>query len=347
MKNSATLEGWALAVVRELPGVVEVAAPPEGSRADAMIRFEGQRLPATVEVKRHLDAATAHAVLSQVAEGQQDRCLVVAETTTAGARDLLEARGIGYIDAAGNASIRMPGLLVRTGSFSASAVIVPRKSRPSIVRLSGKSGLVAQVLLLGGERPWTITELARKAGVSVGLTHRVLGRLETISLVTAEGQGPAKVRRLVAPAALLDLWADEDAEPKAARLPAYMLSRGGAPAPDSVSRRLSKAGFAHAVTGVAAAGHWAPALTATTITQVRVTATVAAEEVLGELDARAVSEGANLLVVQGADDSELRLAHQVNGTWFAAAPRIYLDALRDPRRGREQAVAFRSAVIGF
>jgi len=346
VKNGAALEAWALAVVRELPGVIEVTAPAEGSRADALIRFEGQRRSVIVEVKRRLDVVTAHAVLSQVAEGQRDRCLVVAETTTAGARDLLEARGIGYIDAAGNASIRMPGLLVRTGAFTASAVIVP-KSRPSIVRLSGKTGLVAQALLLGGEREWTITDLANQAGVSAGLTHRVLGRLETISLVTAEGRGPAKVRRLVAPAALLDLWADEDAEPKAARLPTYMLSRGGAPAPDLVSRHLSKAGFAHAITGVAAAGHWAPALTATTITQVRVTATAAAEDVLGALNARAVSEGANLLVVQGADDSELRLARQVNGTWFAAATRIYLDALRDPRRGREQAVAFRSAVIGF
>lgn len=345
VKNSTDLEPWALGVVRELPGVLEVTAPAEGSRADAVIRFERQRRLVMVEVKRHLDVVTAHDVLSRVAAGQRDRCLVVAETTTAGARDLLEARGIGYIDAAGNASIRMPGLLVRTGSFSASAVIVVPKTPRGIVRLSGKTGLVAQVLLLGGERPWTITELASEAGVSAGLAHRVLGRLEAMSLVTAEGRGPAKVRRLVAPAALLDLWAEEDAEPRVRLSNGFLLAKPGGVLAATVSERLSAAGLDHGVTGIAAASLSAPILTAVPVTQVRVTASVPHEAVFQALDARATDEGFNVQVIQGADDLELRLRRELDGVWVAAATRIYLDALRDPRRGREQAAAFRNAVL--
>lgn len=345
MKNSATLEGWALAVVRELPGILEVTAPEEGSRADAVIRFEGQRRLVKVEVKRHLDAVTAHAVLSQVAAGHQDRWLIVAETTTAGARDLLEARGVGYIDAAGNASIRMPGLFVRTGSFSASAVIVAPKTPRAIVRLSGKTGLVAQVLLLGRGRAWTIKELASEAGVSAGLAHRVLGRLETMSLVTTEGRGPAKVRRLAAPAALLDLWAEEDAEPRVRLSNGFLLAKPGGVLAVTISERLSAAGLDHEVTGVAAASLSAPVLTAVPVTQVRVTASVPREAVFQALDARATDEGFNVQVIQGTDDLELRLRRELNGVWVAAATRIYLDALRDPRRGREQAAAFRNAVL--
>ena len=344
MKNGATLEGWALAVVRELPGVLEVTAPAEGSRADAVIRFEGQRRPVMVEIKRHLDAVTAHAVLSQVAGGHQDRWLVVAETTTAGARDLLEARGIGYIDAAGNASIRMPGLLVRTGSFTASAIIAPKTPRTT-VRLSGKTGLVAQTLVLGGERAWTITDLATEAGVSVGLAHRVLGRLEAMSLVATEGRGPAKVRRVVAPAALLDLWAEEDAEPRARLSNGFLLAKPGVVLAAALSELLSLASLEHAITGIAAASLSAPVLTAVPVTQVRVTGSVPPDAVFQALDARATDEGFNLQLIQGADDLELRLRHELDGAWVAAATRIYLDALRDPRRGREQAAAFRTAVL--
>jgi hypothetical protein len=344
VKNSATLEGWALAVVRELPGVLEVTAPPEGSRADAVIRFEGQRRPVMVEVKRHLDAVTAHAVLSQLAGGHRDRWLVVAETTTAGARDLLEARGIGYIDAAGNASIRMPGLLVRTGSFTASAIIAPKTPRTT-VRLSGKTGLVAQTLVLGGERAWTIADLATEAGVSVGLAHRVLGRLETMSLVATEGRGPVKVRRVVAPAALLDLWAEEDAEPRARLSNGFLLAKPGVVLAAALSERLSLASLEHAITGIAAASLSAPILTAVPVTQVRVTGSVPPDAVFQALDARATDEGFNLQLIQDADDLELRLRHELDGVWVAAATRIYLDALRDPRRGREQAAAFRTAVL--
>jgi hypothetical protein len=344
VKNRAAVEAWAQAVVRQLPGVIEVAAPPKGSRADAVVRFEGHRRPVMVEVKRHLDAVTAHAVLSHVAEGQKDPCLVVAETTTAGARDLLEARGIGYIDAAGNASIRMPGLLVRTGSFTASAVIAPKTPR-SAVRLSGKSGLVAQTLLLGSGRAWTITDLASEAGVSAGLTHRVLGRLETMRLVATEGRGPAKVRRVVAPAALLDLWAEEDAEPRARLSNCFLLAKPGAVLAAAASERLSAAGLEHAITGVAAASLSAPTLTTVPVTQVRVTASLPREAVFEALDARPADEGFNVQVTQGADDLELRLRREQGGVWVAAATRIYLDALRDPRRGREQAAAFRTAVL--
>jgi uncharacterized protein (DUF1499 family) len=78
---------------------------------------------------------------------------------------------------------------------------------------------------------------------------------------------------------------------------------------------------------------------------VRVTASVPREAVFQALDARATDEGFNVQVIQGADDLELRLRRELDGVWVAAATRIYLDALRDPRRGREQAAAFRTAVL--
>jgi hypothetical protein len=345
VKNIEHPEAWALAVLRELPGVREVVALPAGARADLEVTFRGHRRPALVEVKRHVDAAVAHAIIADAAAARPSPYIVVAGTTTAGARDLLAARGIGYTDVAGNASIELPGLIIRTGSFSASAVVVA--PRPPATRLAGKAGLVAQALLLERGRAWKLGDLAEEAGVSSGLVHRVLTRLETVALVMAEGRGPAKVRRLVAPAALLDLWAEEDAEPNARRTTGYLLGTPGSPLAAIASARLDAAGIDHAVTGVAAAALAVPVLTSVAITQLRVTAALTAGDVLRVLDARPAEEGFNLQLVQGDDDLELRFRRRTAGVWMAAATRVYLDALRDPRRGREQAEAFREAVLGI
>jgi hypothetical protein len=341
------LEPWALAAIRDLPGVLEVQAPAGGVRADAVLRVAGLRRPILVEMKRHADAVAAHLVGGQIPASERSRWLLVAETTTAGARDALAEQGVGYVDAAGNANIVMPGFIVRTGSFTAGAVIVAPKSPSTPTRLSGKAGLVAQALLLDRERAWRVGDLADVADVSDGLAHRVLARLEMVGVVVADGRGPAKTRRVGAPAALLDLWAEEDAEPKARRTAAYLLGRPGKPLGTLASSRLVAAGIAHEVTGVAAASLTVPVLTSVAVTEVRVAAAGAVAEILTALDARQVEQGANLVLVQGDDDTELRFRHQVADTWVAAVTRVYLDALRDPRRGREQAVEFRRAVLGF
>ena len=189
--------------------------------------------------------------------------------------------------------------------------------------------------------------MAAEAGVSSGLAHRVLARLEAADIVAASGVGPRKVRRMTDPAALLDLWAEEDKEPGAQLTAAFVLARPGTRTADLMSERLEAAGITHGITGNAAAAIMAPALTSVPVTHVRVTASIPAGDVLTGIGARQVDEGSNLVIVQGADDAELRFRRQVDGIWLTAATRIYLDALRDPRRGKEQAQVFRESVLGF
>jgi len=303
-----------------------------------------------VEQKAHVDAVVAHSIGARVAP-RAEPLLVVARTTTAGAREILESRGIGYVDAAGNAAIDLPGLHVRTGtfvrsgSFSAGAVIAPAPEIPALPRLAGKAGLIAQALILEPERAWTLEAMADRAGVSTALAHRVFTRLERATVLAADGRGPRKTRRVGSPAALLDLWAEESVEPKEQRTPAYALLRGDGAR--EVSSRLVKKGLVHAVTGVAAAVRRVPVVTSVLVTEVRVEAARIPGEVAAAAEARLVDEGANLVFVQGPDDAELRYRREVEGVWLAAETRVYLDALRDPRRGVEQAREYRSRVFGF
>jgi hypothetical protein len=83
------------------------------------------------------------------------------------------------------------------------------------------------------------------------------------------------------------------------------------------------------------------------VSQLRLGAQVDVDEVLVALSARQVTEGANVVLLQPPTDAELLFRQCPHDTWLAANTRIYLDALRDPRRGAEQAATFREAVLGF
>ena len=312
MKNTiavniaAPFEPWALSVVRTQPGFDAAV------RADAEIRVEGRTRPIVVEAKRRVDSVTAHAVvaLAHVTPAGRD-FILVAGTTSAGAREVLEANGVAYLDGLGNASIRLAGVFIRTRSVGAAPSIAGRE--PMKARLTGKGGLVAQALLLHPDRSWGVAELAVEAGVSRGLAHRVLARLESANILVADGVGPRKVRRVTNPAALLDLWAEEDKEPGTLLTAAYVLVRPGTRAAELISERLAEAGIAHAITGNAAAAMLAPALTSVSVARVRVTAAIPAGDVLKAIGARQVEEGANLVIAQGSGDAELRFCRQAGG----------------------------------
>lgn len=340
VKIRAALEPWALGVIGAQPGFDAAWS------ADAELRVGGRTRPVVVEARRRVDAATAHSLVALARHTPSGRhFILIAERTSQGAREVLEAAGVAYLDGLGNASIRLPGVFVRTGSFPVSALM---RDRPLIrARLAGKAGLVAQALLLDRDREWGVVDVSERSGVSVGLAHRVLVRLEDAGVMDARGSGPRKVRRLANPAALLDLWAEEEKETGVRRNAAYALMHPGRPAAAVFSERLAAAGIDHAITGTAAAAILAPALTSIPVAHVRVTAAVQLGDVLGALDAHATGEGANVVIIQAQDDLELRFRRLVSGIWLAASTRVYLDALRDPRRGREQAQAFRESALGF
>jgi hypothetical protein len=129
------------------------------------------------------------------------------------------------------------------------------------------------------------------------------------------------------------------------RFPVYVFEPVPGTLGASVSRRLSAAGIRHALSGVGAAMVEAPALTSVPVTEVRIEAVADPIDVTATLTARRVEQGANCVLVQAQDDTELVLRRQVRDLWLAAAPRVYLDALRDPRRGEEQAEQYRREVL--
>ena len=349
MNIGAGFERLALRVLRSVPDLKPVVGRGRRLGADAVVQYGGVETPVAIECKARVSSAAAHQIVHQ-AQQLQMPLVVIAEEMTGTAREILDEAGIGSIDGLGNVHLALPGLIMKiTGT--------KRRPRPAAGggRLSGKSGVVAEAMLLGVEESWSVAELAGRCRVSPGLVHRVLLRLEHEGVVTPSGSGPQKTRRVSNPTALLDLWAEEQRD-AAWRQPATMAT----PTPDqlvaALSAGLESAAVDYAVTGTAAVGYVLTAGGATAVAplpadvvvaQVWVASTADLVEVCAGVGAEPVESAPNVVLLQERDDTPLVFRARQGGVWTTNVLRLYCDLRRDPHRGRELSEHLRSEVIGF
>lgn len=344
VKIEGTLEAEALRVLREFPGISVVNEPdgPDG-RKDATVHFANRRKRIVIEFKQRANTATALQLAHYARAHPGTPTLLIAGETTADARAILEDNGIGIIDGLGNAHIELPGLLLHLEGHK------PRKRRVGTTlptRLRGKAGLVVQALLLSPDRIWQVQDLAEEAGVAPSLAHRIVARLEQEAIVTTEGSGPRRVRRVSNPAALLDLWVEENIE-RPTRTLGYMLAQTPRQLIAQLGAKLGHAGINYALTGPAGASLVAPFVTAIPVADVWVAAAAAPDDLRHATGADPVADGHNVVFLQARDDSPLAFRERTKDLWVTNRFRLYADLRRDPRRGREQADHLRKEVIGF
>jgi hypothetical protein len=340
MSGGAT--GYVLELVRRIPGLEDTVA-----EADLLLLTENG--PAVrVEFKQRVRTPEAWSAIrseDELAEtSPPPPLLLVVEDSTEEARRLLDAHGIGIVDARGRAQIRFPGLVVHVERRGRDGT---RGAGVSERRVAGRAAVAAQALLLDPEREWTVAGLARGADVSTTLAHYVLARLEKEGIAQSKGSGPRKVRVLASPSALLDLWAEEAHDRGVRERSCYRFATTPRALTEDVSRTLAGADIGHAVTGAAAADLLAPFLSAVPVVSLWVGARHQLGEVARLLDAEPVERGANLVLRQARDDSPLAFTERHHGVWLANRFRVYVDLRSDPQRGAEQADHLRSEAIGF
>jgi hypothetical protein len=344
VKLQGSFEAEALRILRENPGLTVIAKPGGADReVDAVLCLGEARTIVAIEFKRRANAATAWQLVREADSRPHMPILLIAGETTAEARRILEEHGVAVVDGLGNAHIELPGLLLHTEGRR-------RPYRHSVknppAQLRGKAGIAAQALLLHPERGWQVQDLAKAAKVSAGLAHRVLARLEREGILASEGTGPNRFRRVTNPAALLDLWAEENVE-RPMRTLGHLLAQSPQQLIKALGGNLERSSIDYALTGPAAASLIAPSVTAIPVIDVWVSAVTAPKELYEAAHADAVTEGQNIVFLQAKDDTPLAFRDKVSGLWVANRFRLYADLRRDPRRGREQAEHLRREVIGF
>ena len=170
--------------------------------ADALLglRFGGRQLRYLAEVKRGLRPATLGAVVHQMRA--MENPLLVTDHMTPPLADALRAQGIEFIDAAGNAFLNRPPLLVFV-----------KGQRPALQGPTGERGRAfqatgLQVLFALLARPGLVArpyrEIAAAAGVAHGTVGWVMPELPRLGhLATVAGR-----RRLINGQRLLDRWTE-------------------------------------------------------------------------------------------------------------------------------------------
>jgi hypothetical protein len=184
--------------------VVKLAPELNGRRIDALIRIGKGRGARTyaVDVKKGLRPATLGATLHKL-ERVGKPGLVVADYITPPLAEALKQHGVAFLDAAGNAYLDQPPLLVWVKGQRLPERPTVKEGRGRAFQASGLKVLFA--LLCHPE--WVgepYREIGRMAGVAHGTVGWVMAELPELGFV-AEVAGK---RRLLQPENLLTQWAE-------------------------------------------------------------------------------------------------------------------------------------------
>jgi hypothetical protein len=349
-----------LDALRELPEVEAdlehwLPVKTRGDRGyDAQVKLHvaGKSFILLIEAKKTVFPRDVRQVAWQLREASHRRPagqeqaplpLLVAESLSPGAKELLKSERIGYYDSGGSLYVPAPGAYLYIEK-------PPPKAFAKSVRalFSGRRAQVLHTLLAQHQNWFGVTDLAQQAMVSPATASQVLTELERFDWLVVRGQGPSKERHLREPTALLDTWAKQLATIRPPILRRYYVPGMKA---DMLAVRIGQVFDMHdveyEVSHEGAAQRYAPFLSNVSQVRVRVLAGANADAAISDLGARVVNEGANLGIIDAKSPGELLFRDRVDGLWLASPIQIYLDLLRGEGRSKEMAEHFRKERIGF
>lgn len=348
----ALMEDFAAAVAEVTgapPEVVHESRLPQGAyRPDVVmeLQHEGSSFRLVIEAKRALFPRDAREAIWQLrnylahgnSTGRSVVPVLMADTISPGARQLLRDERVGYFDSSGSLFIPARGLYVRIDRPSS------KKQARSLNNLfAGRRALVLHAVWILGRDWFGVHQIAARAGVSPATASETLMGIERREWVEVRGAGPSKERRLVNPRALLEAWStyQTSVKPKAVQ---YFYVRSTTPS--DLQRRIDHAceirGVPYELADITAGQIHTPYLSSVSQVFCRIPAGGGMRTILDSIDARPVREGWNLGVHEISSDSELRFRQRINGLWVADPLQTYLDLLQAGGRAKELAQHLRA-----
>lgn len=348
-----TLQG--LPEVHANLGRWESVGSPDEPRHDAQIELHvaGRSFTLLIEAKKAVYPRDVREVLWQFRDygrsqpmgksADEALPLLVAESISPGAKDLLRTERVGYFDSGGSLFLPAHGAYLYIDR-------PPPKTLAKSVRslFAGRRAQVLHALLVRHQDWFSVKELAEQAQVSPATTSQVLTELERFDWLATRGQGPSKERHLKEPGAMLDAWLKQLASMRAPALRRYYVPALKA---DQLVEHAGHVFGSHqvgyAITHEAAAQRYAPFLSNVSQVRCRLLVGSAADAAIDELGARAVNEGANLTVIEAKSPGELLFRERIGDVWLASPIQVYLDLLGGDGRAKEMAEHLRRDRIGF
>ena len=311
--------------------------PARDRDVDAEFRIQtpdGREMTAFVEAKRLINTRDVPVALARLrraamrAEKAGVALVMVARYLAPATRQQIIESGAGYIDVTGNVYLACdsPALLLRDRGADQDPWRGPGRPRGTL-----KGAPAARVVraLIDFAPPYSVPDLAERAGASTGAAYRIIEFLEEQNLVERAQRGPitnVKWR------AILERWSSDYGFERSNTVTTLLEPRGlGALA----ERLRATPELEYAITGTMAAEGVAPYAPAR-LAMVYVRDIGAAATALG---LRKTTTGANVALATGDYDVTFERARQVDGLRYAALSQTAVDLLSGPGRNPGEAVA--------
>ncbi len=254
-------------------------------------------------------------------------------------RQICQEEGVGYLDLAGNCRLALDDFhfekVVERNPF-------PARGRPASL-FSPVSSRVVRAMLEEPERRWRVLELAEVTDVSLGQASNVCRRLLDDDYVRRAEDGLS----LRDPAKLIDAWSAADTLACSRQLIYYSFDRE----PERLMKRIAEVGrsrkWPYALTGSSAASLVAPFVHGVGLVQCYIHDARAADAWVAALNLRPVEAGPNIALVVPFDRGVFYRQQAIDRIALVGNVQLYLDLVRDPARGREQADFLRQQKLGF
>lgn len=303
-------------------------------------QFAGKPLNIVIEVK----ATGQPQIVRNAAQNLQrylqnvhedDLPVVMAPYLSPQARAVCREENVGYLDYLGNALIASDGLYIER-----SVPGRPESERRSLRSMyKPKATRVLRCLLRHPSHHWRISDLAEAAKVSAGLASNVGARIREFGWAELTDDGLV----LIAPADLLDSWAENYQPPKGEVYHCYTPYHGR----QLTDRVRAATGHGQVVLASFSAAEWlAPFVR-------HPNNYIYADEpgfvsLTEAIDLKPVSKGGNIVVVLPEEDGVLDDAIQVSeGLRATSAVQTYLDLCNSGDRGKEGAQFLRSKLMDW
>ncbi len=260
--------------------------------------------------------------------------VVVAPYISPEGQRLCREAGIGYVDLAGNAYLRFDGILVeRTGRRA------PREARVRLRRLfSPRSTRVLRVFLENPKVEWTLAQLGAAAQVSLRTAHLVVNALADKAFVEKR-RGSI---RLAKGGDLLDLWVENYSFDLNQRSAFYSFIREPRKLMQRIALTAGRAGVDYAFTLHSGASLVAPFVR---FTDVHLYIGGSPAPLVEALDLRPVESGGTVYLMGPYDQGVFYRTRKVQGMRVVGNVQLYLDLVKYPARGKEQADVLRKRVL--
>lgn len=317
------------------------AREPQDKGVDATLEVDGNCF--VLEAKSVSDAASVDRAIQQIRNYQRKHSskaigvVVVPYMGDVGRRMCQEA-GLGWLDLAGNAFLRGPGLRIdiqgRPNRFS-------RRGRPADL-FAPKSSRIARWLLLHPEKPIRQAELAAAVGLGPGFVSRIVKQLEEQEFVVRANSGAVQVRDA---ALLLEAWRERYDFSRHEALKGVVAARSGDEALQQLASVFASEQIPYAASGLGAAwllSHFTGFRRVTFYLKQLPSASL-----LEKIGFREGESGANVWLVLPNDEGVFLGEEVRQGVRCVSPVQAYLDLKGHPERAQEAAERLREQYLNW